>query len=189
MIIETHGIVLGVVDGQEGWPHIQEERHELDAIQQVTGSSPDELFETLVGAAREACPNPNCCLMSRVTHGSQEIPDHTDDRDTSYDVSTLEVDVQFGGREGCSARAERLAEGFAKVAQTCIDLRGEIVSAEFSAREPFEAEARQIQFKAREEAARLETKGDSAAKVARAGISKKANRRIAYRRRRLAQAE
>lgn len=106
-----------------GPEHVSEE---IKAIDIVMGGV-EEGLESLVTAARKACPNPNCCLSAEATPdeaGGGSWDPHPMN-DTTYTVPFTRVEVSSRRLVDCAERADRLTSAVASMVKTCIDATGE----------------------------------------------------------------
>jgi hypothetical protein len=99
---------------------------EVQAIETVMGGV-EEILGQLVATAREACPNPNCCLTVEVTQDGAEGGswDEHPMYDTTYTVPFTRVEVGSKRLINCAERADQLTNAVASMVQTCIDATGE----------------------------------------------------------------
>lgn len=121
-------IQLGVEYGEFGAPDDSPE--EVKAIEKVMGGV-EEGLDQLVTAAREACPNPNCCLTV-AAYEDEAQGGHWDEHpmnDTTYTVPFTRIEVGSKRMIDCVKRADQLTDAVVSMGQTCIEATREAKAA------------------------------------------------------------
>ncbi len=113
-------VQIGIERDGVGWP--QDAAEEVEAVEAVMGGV-EEGVGQLVTAAREACPNPNCCLAAEVTQSEAEGGswDEHPMNDTTYKVPFTRVEVGSRRLIDCAERADRLTGAIVSMVTTSIE--------------------------------------------------------------------
>jgi len=167
---------------------------EIEAIAVVMGGTVQEGLDQLVAAARERCPNANCCLSAVITPDSAEGGswDPHPMNDTTYKVPFTRVDVSCSKEASrCGERADRLTDGIAFMAKRCIgvmeeaDAAGQKITdavareAESTINTPLVEEARETIKAAETRADEIKSDGETEAQEARDAVYAQTREEIA----------